>query len=275
MKVALTIAGSDCSGGAGIQADLKTFLMHGVYGMSVVTALTAQNTTGVYGVVEPEPAFLASQLDCVFQDIFPDAVKIGMMPSVQAVQVTAEKLRQYRPAHVVIDPVMVSTSGRCLMSAQAIEAAQQELFPLAKVLTPNLPEAEALIGRPITSRAETEAVAAELSQRCGCAILLKGGHRVTDADDLLWQDGQGTWLSGVKVDNPNAHGTGCTLSSAIAANLANGLDLFQAVRRAKAYLTAALGAGLDLGRGPGPLDHTLGGRTKRTQAFFDFLEEQS
>lgn len=275
MKTALTIAGSDCSGGAGIQADLKTFLMHGVYGMSVVTALTAQNTTGVYGVVEPEPAFLASQLDCVFQDIFPDAVKIGMMPSVQAVQVTAEKLRQYRPAHVVIDPVMVSTSGRCLMSAQAIEAAQQELFPLAKVLTPNLPEAEALIGRPITSRADTEAVAAELSQRCGCAILLKGGHRVTDADDLLWQAGQGTWLSGVKVDNPNAHGTGCTLSSAIAANLANGLELFQAVRAAKAYLTAALGVGLDLGRGHGPLDHTLGGRTKRTQAFFDFLEEQS
>ena len=156
-----------------------------------------------------------------------------------------------------------------------MEAAQQELFPLAEVLTPNLPEAEALIGRPITSRAETEAVAAELSQRCGCAILLKGGHRVADADDLLWQDGQGTWLSGVKVDNPNAHGTGCTLSSAIAANLANGLELFQAVRAAKAYLTAALRAGLDLGRGPGPLDHTLGGRTKRTQAFFDFLEEQS
>lgn len=275
MKTALTIAGSDCSGGAGIQADLKTFLMHGVYGMSVVTALTAQNTTGVYGVVEPEPAFLASQLDCVFQDIFPDAVKIGMMPSVQAVQVTAEKLRQYRPAHVVIDPVMVSTSGRWLMSAQAIETAQRELFPLAEVLTPNLPEAEALIGRPITSRAETETVAAELSERYGCAILLKGGHRVTDADDLLWQDGQGTWLSEVKVDNPNAHGTGCTLSSAIAANLANGLDLFQAVRAAKAYLTAALRAGLDLGRGPGPLDHTLGGRTKRTQAFFDFLEEQS
>ena len=275
MKVALTIAGSDCSGGAGIQADLKTFLMHGVYGMSVVTALTAQNTTGVYGVVEPEPAFLASQLDCVFQDIFPDAVKIGMMPSAQAVQVTAEKLRRYRPAHIVIDPVMVSTSGRWLMSAQAVEAAQQELFPLAEVLTPNLPEAEALIGHPITSRADTEAVAAELSQRYGCAILLKGGHRVTDADDLLWQDGQGTWLSGSKVDNPNAHGTGCTLSSAIAANLANGLDLVQAVRAAKAYLTAALRAGLDLGRGPGPLDHTLGGRTKRTQAFFDFLEEQS
>ena len=275
MKVALTIAGSDCSGGAGIQADLKTFLMHGVYGMSVVTALTAQNTTGVYGVVEPEPAFLASQLDCAFQDIFPDAVKIGMMPSAQAVQVTAEKLRRYRPAHIVIDPVMVSTSGRCLMSAQAKETAQQELFLLAEVLTPNLPEAEALIGHPITSRADTEAVAAELSQRYGCAILLKGGHRVTDADDLLWQAGQGTWLSGVKVDNPNAHGTGCTLSSAIAANLANGLDLFQAVRAAKAYLTAALRAGLDLGRGPGPLDHTLGGRTKRTQAFFDFLEEQS
>ena len=275
MKVALTIAGSDCSGGAGIQADLKTFLMHGVYGMSVVTALTAQNTTGVYGAVEPEPAFLASQLDCVFQDIFPDAVKIGMMPSAQAVQVTAEKLRRYRPTHIVIDPVMVSTSGRWLMSAQAVEAAQQELFPLAEVLTPNLPEAEALIGHPITSRADTEAVAAELSQRYGCAILLKGGHRVTDADDLLWQDGQGTWLSGSKVDNPNAHGTGCTLSSAIAANLANGLVLFQAVRAAKAYLTAALRAGLDLGRGPGPLDHTLGGRTKRTQAFFDFLEEQS
>ena len=161
------------------------------------------------------------------------------------------------------------------MSPQAVEAAQQVLFPLAEVLTPNLPEAEALIGRPITSRADTEAVAAELSQRYGCAILLKGGHRVTDADDLLWQDRQGMWLSGVKVDNPNAHGTGCTLSSAIAANLANGLELSQAVRRAKAYLMAALGADLDLGRGRGPLDHTLGGRTKQTQVFFDFLEEQS
>ena len=255
MKVALTIAGSDCSGGAGIQADLKIFLMHGVYGMSVVTALTAQNTTGVYGVVEPEPAFLASQLDCVFQDIFPDAVKIGMMPSAQAVQVTAEKLRRYRPAHIVIDPVMVSTSGRWLMSAQAVEAAQQELFPLAEVLTPNLPEAEALIGHPITSRADTEAVAAELSQRYGCAILLKGGHRVTDADDLLWQDGQGTWLSGSKVDNPNAHGTGCTLSSAIAANLAKGFSLDEAVGRAKEYISGALGAMLDLGKGSGPMNH--------------------
>ena len=170
MKAVLTIAGSDCSGGAGIQADLKTFLMHRVYGMSAITALTAQNTTGVYGVTETEPTVLASQLDCVFQDIFPDAVKIGMMPSVQAVQVTAQKLRQYRPAHIVLDPVMVSTSGRWLMSTQAVAAIQQELFPLAEVLTPNLPEAEALIGRPITSRAETEAVAAELSQRYGCAM---------------------------------------------------------------------------------------------------------
>ena len=161
MKAVLTIAGSDCSGGAGIQADLKTFLMHRVYGMSAITALTAQNTTGVYGVAETEPTVLASQLDCVFQDIFPDAVKIGMMPSVQAVQVTAQKLRQYRPAHIVLDPVMVSTSGRWLMSTQAVAAIQQELFPLAEVLTPNLPEAEALIGRPITSRAEPEAVAAE------------------------------------------------------------------------------------------------------------------
>lgn len=259
MKAVLTIAGSDCSGGAGIQADLKTFLMHRVYGMSAITALTAQNTTGVYGVAETEPTVLASQLDCVFQDIFPDAVKIGMMPSVQAVQVTAQKLRQYRPAHIVLDPVMVSTSGRWLMSAQAVAAIQQELFPLAEVLTPNLPEAEALIGRPITSCAETEAVAAELSQRYGCAILLKGGHRMADADDLLWQKGQGLWLPGRKVENPNAHGTGCTLSSAIAANLANGLELSQAVSEAKAYLTAALNAGLNLGRGQGPMDHTLGG----------------
>lgn len=259
MKSVLTIAGSDCSGGAGIQADLKTFLMHRVYGMSVITALTAQNTTGVYGVAEAEPAFLAKQLDCVFQDIFPDAVKIGMMPSVQAVQVTAEKLRQYQARHIVIDPVMVSTSGRWLMSVQAVTAVQRGLFPLADVITPNLPEAEALIGHPINSRSETEAVAAELSQRYGCAVLLKGGHRVTDADDLLWQNGKGTWFPGVKVENPNAHGTGCTLSSAIAANLANGVELPQAVEEAKVYLTAALKAGLDLGQGNGPMDHTLGG----------------
>ena len=255
MKTALTIAGTDPSGGAGIQADIKTMTAHGVYAMSAVTALVAQNTTGVVSIAESAPDFLAQQLDCVFTDIFPDAVKTGMVSSVPLITVIAEKLRQYGAKNLVVDPVMVATSGDRLISESAVEALREQLLPLAAVLTPNIPEAEILSGRSITDAAGMEAAAREISRQYGCAALCKGGHQILDADDLLWQNGAGRWFHGARIQNPNTHGTGCTLSSAIASNLARGYGLEEAVERAKAYISGALGAMLDLGKGSGPLDH--------------------
>lgn len=255
MRTALTIAGSDSSGGAGIQADIKTMTAHGVYAMSAITALTAQNTTGVYGIQEVAPAFLASQLDCVFQDIPPDAVKTGMVSSSALIQVIADKLTQYHARHIVVDPVMVSTSGSRLIAPEAVEAFQEKLFPLATVLTPNIPEAEVLSGQSIHSADDMERAARTIGERYGCAVLCKGGHQVRDADDLLWRSGAYRWFRGRRIDNPNTHGTGCTLSSAIASNLAKGYGLEQAVERAKEYVSGALGAMLDLGAGSGPLNH--------------------
>lgn len=255
MRTALTIAGSDSSGGAGIQADIKTMTANGVYAMSAITALTAQNTTGVAGYVETPPDFLAQQLDCVFTDIFPDAVKTGMVPSVPLIEVIAAKLRQYGAGNLVVDPVMVAASGARLISEDAVVVLKEKLFPLATVLTPNIPEAEVLSGRSITDAAGMEAAAQAIGEACGCAVLCKGGHRVNDADDLLWYDGTLTWFRGRKIDNPNTHGTGCTLSSAIASNLAKGFMLGDAVERAKAYISGALETMLDLGKGSGPLNH--------------------
>ncbi|MGI6182365.1 MAG: bifunctional hydroxymethylpyrimidine kinase/phosphomethylpyrimidine kinase [Agathobaculum sp.] len=255
MKTALTIAGSDSSGGAGIQADIKTMAANGVYAMSAVTALTAQNTTGVYGIFEVTPAFLASQLDCIFTDIRPDAVKTGMVASAALIQVIADKLRQYHAENIVIDPVMIATSGSRLIAEDAVDALKELLFPLAAVLTPNIPEASALSGLPVRSTAEMEAAARAISQRYGCAVLCKGGHQVNTANDLLYHNGMVRWFCGRRIDNPNSHGTGCTLSSAIASNLAKGLPLEQAIERAKAYISGALGAMLDLGAGSGPMDH--------------------
>ena len=255
MKTALTIAGSDSSGGAGIQADIKTMTAYGVYAMSAVTALTAQNTTGVYGIMEAAPEFLAKQLDCIFTDIFPDAIKIGMLSSGGMMRVVADKLREYGARHVVLDPVMVSTSGSRLMQEDAAIVMQEELFPLAQVITPNIPETEVLTGMKIGSAQDMEQAAGKLAAGCRCAVLCKGGHRVSDADDLLCMDGKQSWIRGERIDNPNTHGTGCTLSSAIACNLALGYSLEEAVRRAKTYLSGALAAGLDLGRGAGPLNH--------------------
>jgi hydroxymethylpyrimidine/phosphomethylpyrimidine kinase len=254
-KVVLTIAGSDCSGGAGIQADLKTMLAHGVYGMSVITALTAQNTVGVRGIMEVTPEFLEMQLDAVFEDIIPDAVKIGMLGTGELITVVAEKLQQYQGKNVVIDPVMISTSGTALLEEAAVERLEKELFPQATLLTPNLPEAEKLTGCKLTAVNEIEQAARVLEERYGSAVLIKGGHRESGADDLLCHSGKLCWISGKRVDNPNTHGTGCTLSSAIASNLARGFELEEAVRAAKQYLTRALAAGLDLGCGSGPLDH--------------------
>lgn len=255
MKTALSIAGSDSSGGAGIQADLKTMAMNGVYGMSAITALTAQNTTGVRGIMEVSPEFLEEQLDTVFEDIFPDAVKIGMVASAGLVEAIAGRLRRYGAKNIVVDPVMVATSGSALMKTDAVEVLTRELFPLSALATPNIPEGEVLSGMSIQSREDMERAAKKISADFSCPVLLKGGHALCDADDLLCAEGKLTWFHGERIDNPNTHGTGCTLSSAIAANLAKGFSLEESVRRAKEYISGALAAGLDLGRGAGPMDH--------------------
>lgn len=255
MKKVLTIAGSDCSGGAGIQADLKTMLANGVYGMSAVTALTAQNTMGVEGVLETPPDFLEKQLACVFTDIFPDAVKIGMVSSEKLIRAIGKALVGYGAKNIVVDPVMVSTSGSRLMEEGAVQALSETLIPIAAVVTPNIPEAEALSGRKITGEQDMEEAAAEIARRFGCPVLVKGGHQVSTANDFLLSGEQAEWFRGKRIDNPNTHGTGCTLSSAIAANLAKGCSLREAVGLAREYLTALLEDGLDLGRGSGPLNH--------------------
>lgn len=264
-KTALTIAGSDSSGGAGIQADIKTMLANGVYAMSAVTALTAQNTCGVTGIMEVTPEFLTQQMEAVFTDIYPDAVKIGMVTSVELIHAIGETLRKYQAKNIVLDPVMVSTSGHRLMKDDAIEAMERILFPLASLITPNIPEAEVICGGRITDKAAMERAAARMGEKYGCAVLLKGGHAVGGANDVLWQESMAVtiaagmareddrthWYPGQRIDNPNTHGTGCTLSSAIASNLAKGVPLEEAVALAKEYLSGAIAAMLDLGAGNG------------------------
>ena len=257
MRTALSIAGSDCSGGAGIQADIKAMTMNGVYAMSAITALTAQNTMGVTGIFEVPPEFLAQQLDAVFTDIPPDAVKIGMVSSSELMKVIAGKLKEYNAENIVVDPVMVSTAGSRLMKEEALQTLETELIPLAAVITPNIPEAEILAERPIQSSDDMAAAAKLIGDKFGCAVLVKGGHSANDADDLLYQDGNCRWFRGRRISNPNTHGTGCTLSSAIAANLAFGVKLEKAVEDAKDYVTNALAAMLDLGKGSGPMNHAF------------------
>ncbi len=255
MKTALTIAGSDSSGGAGIQADLKTMLANGVYGMSAITALTAQNTMGVTAISEVTPEFLSQQIDAVFTDIFPDAVKTGMVANAELIEVIAERLNFYKAKNIVVDPVMIATSGARLISEEAISVLKEKLLPIATVITPNIPEAEALSGFCIKSGSDMEKAAYFINEKYGCAVLLKGGHSKNDANDLLCENGKMTWFDGKRIDNPNTHGTGCTLSSAIASDLAKGNDLKQSVKLAKEYLSEALSAMLDLGNGSGPLNH--------------------
>lgn len=257
MKTALTIAGSDSSGGAGIQADLKTMTVHGVYAMSAITALTAQNTTGVTGIMEVPPEFLGEQLDDIFTDIFPDAVKIGMVSSAGLIEVIADRLACYKAVNIVVDPVMVSTSGSRLMDEIAVTTLKESLIPMADLLTPNVPEAEILSGIEIDTPKDMERAARIIGESCGCAVLCKGGHQHSDANDLLYRNGTFRWFYGKRIDNPNTHGTGCTLSSAIAANLAKGMDMDTAVDKAKAYLSGALAAMLDLGKGSGPMNHAF------------------
>lgn len=254
MKTVLTIAGSDCSGGAGIQADLKTIAAHGLYGMSVITALTAQNTLGVFDVMAVPDEFFKEQLECVFSDIRPDAVKIGMIPNKELLEITAEFLEQQNVTQVVVDPVMAATSGKQL-SGEESGGFFRELFLQASLITPNIPEAERLIGAQIRSRKEMEQAAEALSEKYHTAVLIKGGHSNSGADDYLAVGKEGFWFLNDRLKNSNTHGTGCTLSSAIACGLAEGCPVEEAVRHGKAYLTGAIAAGLDLGKGNGPLDH--------------------
>ena len=257
MKTALTIAGSDCSGGAGIQADIKTMTMHGVYAMSAITALTAQNTTGVRAIQESTPNFLKQQLDAVFEDIYPDAVKIGMAASGELIRVIADRLRYYGAQNIVVDPVMVASAGSSLIKQNAVQILIQELLPLATLVTPNIPEAQVLSGMTIADKEDMITAAKMIGDNYHCSVLLKGGHSVNDANDLLYTNGDLVWFEGKRINNPNTHGTGCTLSSAIASNLAKGFSLEESVQRAKDYISGALAAMLDLGKGSGPMNHAF------------------
>ena len=257
MKTALTIAGSDCSGGAGIQADLKTMTMNGVYAMSAITALTAQNTAGVSGVYEVTSDFLGQQIDAVFEDIRPDAVKIGMVSSSGLIRVIADRLKFYKAEKIVVDTVMVATSGARLISEDAIDTLIEYLIPMATVVTPNIPEAEVLSKRKIDDENGMIRAAEEIGKNFHCAVLIKGGHSINDANDLLYENGKYLWFRGKRINNPNTHGTGCTLSSAIASNLAKGYDLETSVQKAKDYISGALEYMLDLGQGSGPMNHAF------------------
>lgn len=255
MHKSLTIAGSDSSGGAGIQADLKTMTVLGIYGMSAITALTAQNTTGVQSIFEVTPKFLEDELDSIFTDIFPDSVKIGMVSNAELIRVISKKLREYNAKNIVVDPVMVSTSGSKLMADDAKDTLLSELFKVADIITPNIPEAEALTGQSIKSKDDMVEAAKKIGEFFDGYILLKGGHSTDDADDLLYKNSEKIWIMGERIENPNTHGTGCTLSSAIASYLAMGHDVPESVHLAKEFITGAINAKLDLGKGRGPLNH--------------------
>lgn len=256
MKTALTIAGSDSSGGAGIQADIKTMTANGVYAMSAVTALTAQNTTGVTDIMEVTPEFLGKQLDSIFTDIYPDAIKIGMVSSARLIETIAEKLNFYQAKNIVVDPVMVSTSGSKLLQDDAVETLKKRLFHQAILLTPNIPEASIIAQVSIKNEVDMIKAADIISNEYGCAVLCKGGHSINDANDLLYWHHEYRWFIGERINNRNTHGTGCTLSSAIASGLAKGMDLEASIQLAKEYISGALKAMLNLGKGSGPLNHT-------------------
>ena len=265
MKTVLTIAGSDSCGGAGIQADIKTMTMNGVYAMSAVTALTAQNTRGVSAILESTPIFLKEQLNAVFDDIFPDSVKIGMVSSKELTDAIADRLQYYQAKNIVVDPVMIATSGSALIKEDAVHTLTSRLLPMATLVTPNIPEAEVLSDMNIKTKEDMEKAATYIGEKYGCGVLLKGGHSANDANDLLYWEGTFHRFYCKRIENPNTHGTGCTLSSAIAANLAKGFSVTESVKRAKDYICGALTAGLNLGAGSGPLMHNFDLKPKYTE----------
>ena len=257
MHTVLSIAGSDSSGGAGIQADLKTITCLGEYGMTVITALTAQNTMGVEGVEAVSVQMVRSQMDAVFSDIRPEAVKLGMIATPDIMEAVCEKLKEYRAENIVVDPVMAATSGSSLMENRTVRTLKEKLIPMADIITPNILEAEVLSGIKIHGKEDMIKAAEVIEKNYGCCVLLKGGHSINDANDLLFENGRFVWFNGKRIDNPNTHGTGCTLSSAIASNIAKGFSLEESVKRAKEYISEALAAQLDLGKGSGPMDHAF------------------
>ncbi len=257
MRTALTIAGSDSCGGAGIQADIKTMITNGVYAMSAITALTAQNTTGVTSIMEVTPKFLQEQIDAIFADIVPNATKIGMVASSNLIEVIAQRLSFYHAENIIVDPVMVSTSGARLICEEAVSVLKEKLLPIAHLITPNIPEAEILSGIEVHNKEDMVKAAIIINNSYGCNVLIKGGHNISDADDFLLSENGQEWFYGKRIDNPNTHGTGCTLSSAIVSNLAKGYKINDAVKIAKDYISDALSSMLDLGKGRGPMNHAF------------------
>lgn len=255
MKKVLTIAGSDCSGGAGIQADLKTFSAHGVYGMSVITAVTAQNSQGVFAVQDISRDVIAKQIEAIFEDIEVDGVKIGMVSQVQTIEVIAERLRHYAPQTIVLDPVMVSKSGYHLLNPEAEATLIKELLPIAMIVTPNIPEAEVMTNKTIGTLIQMEEAAKAIFQMGAKNVLLKGGHLEDDSIDILYDGQEFSYFSSFRIATKNTHGTGCTLSSAITSNLALGYNLNQAISLAKEYITIAIEQSLSIGKGVGPTHH--------------------
>ncbi|MCM8710277.1 bifunctional hydroxymethylpyrimidine kinase/phosphomethylpyrimidine kinase [Clostridium sp. SYSU_GA19001] len=261
MYSALTIAGSDSCGGAGIQADLKSFSAHGVYGMSVITAVTAQNTQGVFAVQDITPELIAQQIDAIFSDIEVHAVKIGMVSKIASIEAISKKLQQYSPKNVVLDPVMISKSGYSLLQPEAKTALIEKLLPLADVLTPNIPEAEAILEEKykkkfnITNVDEMVLAAKEIHKLGAKYVLIKGGHLEGKAVDVLYDGKSTSFLETERINTKNTHGTGCTLSSSIAANLALGFSVVESVKRSKEYITTAIEQSLEIGKGVGPTNH--------------------
>ncbi|MHA6260894.1 bifunctional hydroxymethylpyrimidine kinase/phosphomethylpyrimidine kinase [Sporosarcina sp. CAU 1771] len=255
MKTALTIAGSDSVGGAGIQADIKAMSALGVFGMSVITAVTAQNTREVRSVQNIDLNIIRDQIEAVFDDIQVDAVKIGMLGNAETVQVVVESLRKYNPKHIVVDPVMISKGGHHLLQESAVKALIKELLPLASLITPNIPEAEVLVGKSVQTEDEMYKACIQLKEMGPSAVLIKGGHLSGDSNDLYYDGENFHWLTSKRIETKNTHGTGCTLSSAIAANLAKGKTMFEAVSEAKVYITTAITHSLALGSGHGPTNH--------------------
>lgn len=255
MKTILTIAGSDCSGGAGIQADLKTFSAHGLFGMSVVVSVVSENTKEVISVENISQKVIEDQMDAVFNDIFPEAVKIGMLSTPEVMKSVALKLKQYKPKNIVIDPVMYAKNGFPLMDRKNIEALIENIIPLADLLTPNIPEAEEITKSKIKTKEDMEKAAIEIS-KMGCkSVLIKGGHLEGDALDILYTNNKFYYFNNKRINTKNTHGTGCTLSSAIASNLALGDDISDAVKKGKDYVTLAIENSLNLGSGNGPTNH--------------------